>query len=209
MNEYSYPFFSEEGKVNCQICGKGYLVIAPRHLATHGVEYSEYKLRYPDAPLSCEEFGTQSKYGKEKNIFVQETLEELDEEVEVLESPVIEEEIDLVKSFEDEITNSGDICVTSKNKILNYLKTHFSNVRKDYMIQLFSPDKFLLFETISDFADPVLKVNIEFPKTFWHNQDAYVKPSRDVTLKRNGWKVIKINSNAPTYEQIRKAIERS
>jgi hypothetical protein len=212
MSEYSYPFFSEEGKVNCQLCGKPFLVIAPKHLATHGVIYSEYKLRFPNAPLSCEEFEKQSKYGKEKKIFVEETLDKIEEdfeEVEVLEDPSIDEEIDLEKAFTDEVSDTGDICDKSKNKILDYLRSFYTNVRKDYMIQIFDLEKNLLFETISDFSDPVLKVNIEFPKTFWHNRDAYIKPSRKVTLQQYGWKVIEINSNSPTYEQIKTAIESS
>ena len=40
MSEYPFPFFNEEGKVNCQICGKSYLVIVPRHLALHNIVYS-------------------------------------------------------------------------------------------------------------------------------------------------------------------------
>ena len=209
MSEYSYPFFNEEGKVNCQICGKPFLVIAPKHLAGHGIVYSEYKLRFPDAPLSCEEFDKQSKYGKEKKIFVQETLDEIGEEVEILEDPMIDEEIDLEKAFTDEICDTGDICDKSKNKILDHLRVFFTNVRKDYLIQIFAPGQNLLFETISDFSDPVLKINIEFPNTFWHNKDAHFKPNRTISLQQYGWKVIEIKSNAPTYEQIKTAIESS
>ena len=207
--EYSYPFFSEEGKVLCQVCGKPYLVIAPKHLATHGIVYSEYKLRFPDAPLSCEEFDGLSKYGREKQIFVDETLAEMGEEIEVSEDPEVEEELDIEEIFTKEYTRSGDMFNVAKNKILDHLRSFFTNIRKDYMIQIFTPDKRLLFETISDFSDPVLKVNVEFPKCFWHNRDAYVKPNRTVTLEQDGWKIIEINSNNPTYEQIKKAIERT
>ena len=109
--------------------------------------------------------------------------------------------------FNKEVPESEDICVTSKNKILDHLRSFFTNIRKDYMIQIFASGDNLLFETITDFADPVLQINIEFPNCFWHNQDTYIKPNREVTLSQYGWKVIEIKSKAPTFDQIRKIIE--
>lgn len=209
MSEYSYPFFNEEGKVLCQVCGKPYLVIAPKHLATHGIVYSEYKLRFPDAPLSCEEFDGLSKYGREKQIFVDETLSEMGEEVEVLEDPKIEEELDIEEIFIKDHIESSDIFHTAKNKILDHLRSFFTNIRKDYMIQIVAPDGRTLFETISDFADPILKIDVEFPKCFWHNEDAHIKPNRKITLEEYGWKIIEINSKAPTFDQIKKEVERT
>lgn len=216
MNEYSYPFFNEDGKVNCQLCGKPFLVIAPKHLATHKIVYSEYKLRFPNAPLSCEEFEGRSKHGKEKQIFVKQSLEEIKkedeeikEEIEVLEDPSIEEEINIEKALTRDISDTGDICDRSKNKILDVLRSFYTNIRKDYMIQIYSIDGHLIFESISDFSDPVLKVNIEFTNCFWHNKDSYIKPNRNVTLRQYGWQVIEIKSKSPTFEQIKKAIESS
>ena len=62
--EYPHPLFSEDKKVVCQICGKPFQVISPKHLAQHNLRYAEYKLRFPDAPLSNSEFAASSKYGK-------------------------------------------------------------------------------------------------------------------------------------------------
>ena len=138
MSEYSYPFFNEKGKVLCQVCGKPYLVIAPKHLATHGIVYSEYKLRFPDAPLSCEEFDGRSKYGRDKQIFVDETLAKLEDEIEVLEEPEIEEEIDIEEILIKDCIQSTDVFSVAKNKFLEHLRSFFTNIRKDYMIQIFS-----------------------------------------------------------------------
>jgi len=209
MNEYPYPIFSEDGKVNCQLCGKPFLVIAPKHLSTHGVTYSEYKLRFPDVPLSCEEFYTRSSYGKEKQIFVKETLDSFEDEIEVEKDPIVEGEINIEMLADDIKESSKDICVTLKNKTLEHLKSFFTNIKKDFVIQIFSPNNLLVFETISDFSDPVLKINIEFPKCFWHNQSVYTQMNRDNILKENGWKVIRINSNSPTFEQIKNSIKSS
>lgn len=211
MSEYTYELFSEEGKVVCQICGKAYLVISPRHLGTHKLTYSEYKLRFPDAPLSCEEFNVRGKYGKEKHIFVEEELKKLDEpeidndipshDVE----PTIDEEIDFEQVLED--AKSKDPCDMSKDKILDYLRAFFTNIKKDYMIREFSMNGNMLFEFITDFADPILKINFEFPNSFWHNRMAYIDANRDLKLKECGWKIFKINTRSPSIKDIKNFIE--
>jgi very-short-patch-repair endonuclease len=75
------------------------------------------------------------------------------------------------------------------------------------MIQEFTLDGRMLFEFISDFSDPVLKVNIEFPNAFWHNRMRFDDPTREQKLKECGWKVIKINSKAPSFQDIRKKLK--
>lgn len=212
MSEYTFDFFDEKGKVVCQVCGKSYLVISPKHLGTHNVTHPEYKLRYPDAPLSCEEFNVKGRYGKEKQIFVSTELKKMDEVDDMPEhevDPIIDEEIDFKQILEDNSIQVKDICASSKDTILDYLKSFFTNIKKDYMIQVCKPDKRLEFEFITDFTDPILKINVEFPKTFWHNRMMYDDPTRDQKLKAHGWKVIKIDSQTPTLEKIRNAIESS
>jgi len=206
MSEYQYPYTTPEGKIICQICGKPYLVVSPTHLAKHNVTYSEYRIRFPKAPLSSKEFAAKGKYGKEKHLFVEKTLNEMEASEVHVDDPVVEDEIDFEKVLAASPV-STDICSTSKDKILDHLRTFFTNVKKDYMIQAFSIDGRMIYEAISDFADPVLKINIEFPKTFWHNRAAYEDPSRENKLKEFGWKVIKINSRSPSFSNISKVIE--
>lgn len=213
MSEYNYEFFNEEEKVICQLCGKPFLVISPRHLGTHNITHSEYKLRFPNAPLSCEKFNAMGRYGKEKHIFVEKELKKLDEpeiDTDIPDhdvNPTIDKEINFEQLLEDVKPKSIDICGKSKDIVLDYLRAFFTNIKKDYMIQIFSMDNMMLFEVISDFADPILKINIECPNTFWHNKMAYDDPSRDSKLAEHGWKVIKINSRAPSNKDISKIIQ--
>lgn len=202
--EYQFPFTNDDGKVLCQLCGKPYLVITPQHLKKkHNISYNEYKLRFPDAPLSCEEFAKRGKFGKIKDMFVEEMLgdETKVEEPEFsFDEPIYEEELKLDKEPED-------IVQKNKNKILEYLSFYFSNMQKDFMIQERTLDGKIQYQCISDFADPVLKINFEFPKTFWHNQDIYIDPNRKQKLESYGWKVIEINSNSPTFKTIKKRVQ--
>jgi len=216
MSEYSYPMFNEQGKVICQICGKPYLVISPRHLGTHNIKYDEYKLRFPDAPLSSEEFNASSKYGKEKTLFVEKEMSKFEEEIElpeedveeiiVDEEPDIEDEIDLSNLLEREAEDK-DIMARSKNKILDHLRVYFTNIQKDYTINLYGAGQMLKFQFITDFCDPVLKIVIQFPKTFWHNQEKALDPNKNYTLEQYGWKVIVFNSVGPSFKEISDHIE--
>ncbi|HKJ81508.1 MAG TPA: MucR family transcriptional regulator, partial [Ignavibacteriaceae bacterium] len=210
MSEYPHPFFDENGKIFCQECGKTYLVMSPRHIQKHDMSFKEYRDKYPEAPVSSKEFDSKSKYGKEKQIFAKQILDEFDnyekiEEVEVFEDPDVNE-LAIDEIYSDE-AGSTDICDTSKNKILDHLRYFFTDIKKDYTIAIHSPTQHLLFETISDFADPYNKINIEFPKCFWHNQDEYTLENRKRILEQYGWKVIIVKSHAPTFKIIRTTLE--
>ena len=216
MSEYSYPMFNEHGKVNCQICGKAYLVISPRHLGTHNIKYDEYKLRFPDAPLSSEEFNASSKYGREKTLFVEKEMDKFEEEsvlpeedveeIIVDEEPEVEEEIDLSMLIKRE-EEDKDIMARSKNRILDHLRVYFTNVEKDYLIDQYGTDQNLKFQFITDFCDPVLKVVIQFPKTFWHNQESAIDPNKNYKMSQYGWKVVEFNSINPSLKEISTRLE--
>ena len=196
MIEYPHPFFDEKGKVVCQICGKSFLVISPRHLGKHNIIYADYTKRFPDAPLSTQEFKARGKYGKTK-LFEQEEIgpEQLvDEKEPEIESLDIEK---LVKS--QKVASPMDAM---KAKIIDHLKMYFANIRKDYMILQFGSDNRLKYEFITDFCDPILKVVIQFPDTFWHNMEAAIDLNKNLKLAKYGWKVIEIPSANPSFKMI-------
>jgi len=221
MNEESYPSTNNEGKVLCQICGKPFSIITPGHLLKHQVTMKQYKLRFPDSPLTSSDFKSRQKYAKsslfkkdseetnkslkppiQKENIIEDKISDykFPEEIIVNEEPEIEElEIDYKTEIKDPIQYK-------KNQILNCLKQFYSNIQMDYMIQKLSISNHLEYEFITDFADPILKVNIEFPKTFWHNQNQFNDPQRNNKLKIEGWKVIEIHSQNPSNSEIEKAI---
>ena len=213
MSEYDYPLRDEAtGKVICQVCGKPFLVISPKHLSMkHKITFGEYKLKFPDAPISSEAFGVATKYGKNTTIFVENELNKFEnetkfekeeiEEIIVDEEPRIDPEIDLSSVLKSD-TESTDIMAISKNRILDQLRSYFSNIKKDYLIEQYGPDKRLKFVFITDFCDPILKVVIQFPNTFWHNIEKAIDINKNYKLSQYGWKVIEIKSNHPTLKEI-------
>jgi hypothetical protein len=211
MSEYPYPLHNEAGKVLCQLCGKPFLVISPKHLTTkHNIKHDEYRLRFPDAPLSSEAFGMVTKYGKNKTIFVENEMSKFEEEVTFenenveeiqVNEPEIDEAINLSSILSSD-SNSKDIMSVSKNKILDHLKSYFTNIQKDYLIEQYGPDERLKFVFITDFCDPILKIVIQFPKTFWHNREQALDLNKNQKLKQYGWKVIEFQTMSPSLKDI-------
>lgn len=201
MSEYPHPFYNEKGKVICQICGKPFLVISPRHLDKHNIKYEDYTRRFPKAPLSTAEFKARGKFGKTK-LFEQDEIgpEQLVDECE----PDVEE-LDVEKLIKCQ--KAVTPMEAMKAKILDHLKLYFANIKKDYLISQYGTDNRLKFEFITDFCDPILKVVIQFPDTFWHNMEAAIDLNKNIKLAKYGWKVIEIPTPSPSFELIDQHLE--
>ena len=210
MNEeLQFPEFDDKGKVVCQICGKSYQVISPRHLAaSHKIEYADYTKRYPTAPLSSEQFAIKSKYGKHSDLFTNDIDDSvMDEEIFVDEEPELED-IEFEAVLKKVVQETRDPTQVHKMRVLDHLRLHFANIEKDYTIRQISPiSKKQLFEYITDFCDPVLKIVVQFPDTFWHNNDRSIDPLKNIKLKEQKWKVIEIKSKAPSAKEIDNVID--
>ena len=201
MSEYSHPMFDEKGKVVCQICGKSFLVISPRHLGLHNIKYADYTKRYPNAPLSTQEFKARGKYGKNKMF----ECEEIGDEQLVDECEPEVEELDIEKLAK--VQKNMSPMDAMKSRILDHLRLYFANIRKDYLITQMGTDNRLKFEFITDYCDPILKVVIQFPDTFWHNVEAGIDPNKNLKLSQYGWKVIEIPTPNPSFELIDQYLE--
>jgi hypothetical protein len=193
-----YPETDQKGKIICQICGKSFLVIRPMHLKKHNITFEDYIKRFPNAPISNAEFNARSKHGKNKDIFVdQQDKAPIKPDI----NPEIEE-LDIEKLMQKEIEKNP--IQAMKNRIMDILRVHYSNVRQDYMIMQYGPDKRLKFEFVTDFCDPILKVVFQFPDTFWHNIDLLMDLNKKLKLESYGWKVIEIPTANPSNEMIDK-----
>lgn len=221
----SFSETNSEGKVLCQICGKPFNIITANHLLKHNVTMEQYKIRYPGLTLASDQYRAKQKFNKtqvfkkeqekqttkiEDDIIEDfeyksknyENLHDDFKEIIVNEEPKVEE-FDIPTYKEEKPKN---IVYLTKARILNVLLEYFPNVKENYLIRKLSITNRLEFEYISDFADPILKVDVEFPNTFWHNADKYQDAVRNEKLMREGWKVIEIYSKAPSDDEIRNAI---
>jgi len=209
MNEeYPYPLFDEKGHVACQICGKSFLTISPQHLKKHNIKFADYFKRYPNAPKTSDQFDARSKYGKDKTIFKdQEEKSMLGNELVVEEEPDVEE-FPMQKELERIIKFQTPMEKT-KNKILEYLRLYYSNMEMDYFIRQYGKqDDRLRFEYITDYCDPVLKIVVQFPDTFWHNREDHLVDSvKKTKMEQFGWLVVEIYGNNPKLEFIGKVIQ--
>ena len=199
MNE-PYPVFNEKGKIVCQICGKAFQFISPRHLNKHNVTTEQYKKRFPNIPLTTKEFNAKSKYARYND-----ELFEVDETKRDEEDPLIEE-IDLREELQKTVRKL-DPMQSMKKRILEHLRVYFANVEQDYMVRDYDMSGKMIFEFVTDFCDPVLRVAFQFPDTFWHNQELALDPNKKIKMERNGWKVIEIKSASPSLDRIDDAIK--
>lgn len=215
MSEHSYLEFNDEGKVICQICGRPFLVISVTHLKKHGITLDHYRTRYPDMPISSNEFKSRGKFGR-MGLFKQESKEQEDiitdgdlpeKKVEHVTGPVIEDvDFSDVAEAEPLVVPPSDPITRKKLEIVDYLRGIFPSVQENYMIQKVNLNGHLEYEFVTDFADPLLKIDFEFPKTFWHNRNRYENTRRNEILRSDGWKVIEIQSNNPTFKMLEEAI---
>jgi very-short-patch-repair endonuclease len=189
-----FPEFDEKGKLICQICGKSFLTLSPKHLEKHNITFDDYRKRYPNAPITSKEFNARSKFGKNKELFA----DQQEKNPEPIEPEI--EELDIEAILQKEIEKNP--MKAMKNRIKDFLRVHYSNVRSDYLIRQFGVDQKLKFEFITDFCDPILKVVIQFPDTFWHNNDLLLDMNKKLKLESYGWKYIEIPTNDPSNDLI-------
>lgn len=206
---FNHPKFNQKGKVICQVCGKDYMILTPSHLKTHGLKYSEYSEKFPGAPITNEEFKALSKYSKKPSKYSEEDHEIFGKETVIDEYiPVIDDEFEMPK---EQVTKDFATPMEAKrHEIFTFLNDYLPNLKMDYLIEIFDIQQNLIFSTISDFSDPLMKINVEFPDTFWHNYDAcHNDPNRDRKLEEHGWKVLTVNGPAPPIKAIEKAIRKN
>lgn len=207
LKEMNFPTFNEKGKVLCQECGKPFMILTPSHLKTHNLKYGEYKDKYPDAPITTEEFKALSKYSKPSK-YTEEDFKILGKEVVIDEDiPVIDDEFEMPKN---QVAESFDNPMDAKKyEIFNFMIDFLPDLKMDCQIEIFDIQQNLIFSTISDFSDSFLKVNVQFPDTFWHNMDALGSDlNREQKLSEYGWKTITIKSNFPSIKSIEKHIRK-
>jgi len=218
---YPHPYYDEKtGKVICQLCGKPFITISPRHLKKHDITYGDYKDTFPDAPLSSEEFSIRSVYGKNKEMFDDpEPKVEDPNDLSILSEPPEEE--DYIEEKEPDIEELEILKLSKQAKekplnpsekdqqhILTYLSTIFPNVKKDYFIEEKTITGHLKYKYVTDYADPVMKIAFYFPRTFWHNEDIFsMDPGRERKLKEDGWKIVKVPQVKPKLTDIDEALK--
>jgi len=208
MSEYQYPEYNEKGKIICQLCGKPFSIIAPSHLKRkHNISFDEYKNKFPDISVTSKQFNTSRKY---------ETSDLFTSKEPSIETPINIEEPDADPIFEDlekqtpvnpKIEKPDNISL-NRLRILKDIQKYYKHTQQNYLIQNVSKNGRLEYEFITDYADPVLKVIVNFPKTFWHNNDSYQDPNKNIKLMKDGWKIIEIHSNAASTKDINDAMKK-
>ena len=207
MAENQYSEYNEQGKIICQICGKPFSIIAPSHLKKHNVTLDEYKNKFPDVALTSKQFNTSRKY---------ETSDMFTPKEPVIETPINVEKPDADPIFEDLQKQTQvkpkaeklDSMSLNRLRILKDIQKYYKHTQQNYLIQKFVNTSKLKYEFITDYADPILKVIVNFPKTFWHNNDSFPDATKNNKLMIDGWKIIEIHSTTASTKDIDNALKK-
>lgn len=225
---------TDKGKVVCQICGEEFPIITPSHLKNkHGISLSIYRERFPDCPITSVEYKARQRYLKgnlfsktEENPVVEDidltklTLTQTD--VLDIEREVVEKKPELTKPEKkaDLVVKQVKIQKTNnlfphapkihprKLQILEFLRNLFptDTIINNYMIDKVSLSGSLDYRIVTDICIPLKKIDLEFPKTFWHNH-GMPDIHRNHKIERDGWIIIEINKIDPTVEDVKTYLE--
>jgi len=219
-------YYDDNGLVICQLCGKVYHFITPKHLSkSHEMTTKEYREKFPEAPMAKKGFYDTLKEKKEtrkimeKEIVLEPIIEELSnptiDDLNESEEPINPTIENLDESFDSDSFKESESIVKlaerkvpvpekssdpmdDKMKIISYLKLSFPNIKNNYMFKKKKPDGTVECQFVTDMADPSFKIMFDFPKAFWHNEQIGISSHvRNQLLKSYGWKIITITASMP------------
>lgn len=214
MTDYKYPEFDKEGKIVCQICGKSFNIISASHLKKHDLTNKEYHDQFKDLKLTGDKYRTVQKFCH-TSVFaptpkaLTEIMDEVvvDEPIEPIEDPktpeLTDEVLTLLNTKNKHIVGKPkvqNVMQNMKQRILQIFQRYLFHIQTNYTVQIFTPSGHLLHEVITDFADPIQKIVINFPKAFWHNRNR--DPLSTKHLTENEWIVIENNSLSPSNAEL-------
>jgi hypothetical protein len=229
-NEHPYPLTDEKGDCVCQLCGKAFKVLTLSHLQkTHQTDMQTYRKRFPEAIVTSQQTKARMKYSaildRGDSSLIEEVVDNsdtitdkdsgsnnkgnkisernyLDQLIEKTLNPF--ESIEERKYADFESLPAKGALQDQRNSILEVLKRYFPNMQSNCLVRRTSPSGTLSFEFITDFADPVMKVIVDFPDMGWHNKDKFHTPVslKDSKLKASGWKIIRILKGQDLIERL-------
>jgi hypothetical protein len=195
--ELKYPK-GRNNKTICQECGREFSLISPKHLKSkhNGMTMAEYKLKYPDCPVSSK------AYKASRVTYIDSVLFQSDE---ALPREILDKDVEIANLIEGVKHTVLNLTGVSKNKadILMFLHDAYPYLEDNYSIEKrhFYDDS-LIYKYITDMADPIKKVIFDFPDSFWHNEDPYPDPHKFGKLKDDGWIVIIVDKHYPTVQDV-------
>ena len=229
--------FSEDGRAICQLCGRSFHVITPKHLERkHDTTIKLYREQFPEFPIVSKQF--MAKQQRQRSTLFQGAEEEKKKEVEeVLETirrnedfieegepeialPIEEDETRIPKieevDFEKEPLpvppkDEIEFLETSpqeKIDIVRYLKGIFPHMKNNFAVEKRGLHGEMHYQLVTDMADPKLRVIFSFPRSFWHNETLDFNRLKE-QLIADGWDVVVINSRNPSIGDVEKVLRTS
>ena len=176
---------SENELVECLLCNRKFKIITALHLKkNHDTTMKEYRLTFPNAPISSEGF----KQKQRQRTKVKET--------EQINTQEIKSEI------------PPDLTKTGKEEIFDYMRDVFFPRLKKGRVVKESPSGAVEYSLILDMFDFHQKIAFNFKDAYWHSFDNAYELNKVNILIKNGWKVYEIDGVNPTIQDVINSIEK-
>lgn len=207
-------YFTEDGsKVICQYCLKEFRRITTQHLRMHDMTFDEYKFNFPGAPTDHTHY-KDFLNEVEVSTVIQKPVNQIDNKPNIssgddilaqMKSDIQEAvKTQVVVSDESEQfdVNQSEIKFQHKGEIIAFIRNLLPGLKNNYYYRKRNLVGEVLYSFVTDMADPVHRIAIDFPDTFWHNRDFYFESRKQELLKQSKWRYVRIEGVAPTNKEI-------
>jgi len=214
MKSEETKYFTESGKVICQLCGKSYKMITATHLKKfHQLSVEQYREQFPDAPVSSKEFRAKQKY---KHSTILKQTESSQKEASVKTEVVVDNQKEkIIEIKESDVISEPaatthelwkpDYVFVNRVQAYEYLKYKLNSemLKMNYLVRIFTLSGHLDHAFITDVVDIKNKIDFEFTGVRWHNTPAIIgEQRRNSIMIKNGRRVISIREQAVTPKVI-------
>lgn len=223
----------EEDKVICQECKTEFEHLIPiGHLMkAHGMTSKDYKLKYPNNSLQSDYHRSKIAKSKKKFWDIKKGKIAIDnmktEDLSILADKISSkinkddikstvrneskiEELDVtvnVNTNYKEFPGATNIPKGKLNILNKLISITNSKIYNNYFITKLTINKHMVYNIVTDIAIPELKLDLEFPSSFWHNSDSYVsKTVRDKILTEDGWIVVNFKTPSPSIDELKEVL---
>jgi len=204
METLSPKYYSDDNsKLICQYCLAEMKMITPSHLKSHDMTMTDYKERFPDAPLSMK-IKKLKKSTKRPNVTIsnltscelkKEQTESIDVIIKTPNNPPV-------------ITDNDDQKILTKDRIFAAVKKVYPNIIRNYIFKKTNVSGNILYTVMTDFGDPSRRVMIDFSGMAWHIKTPLLtKYRKKDLLSESKWKYIHIESDSLTTNEIIKILQ--
>jgi len=191
----------DKTKLICQYCLAEMKMITPSHLKFHDMSMTDYKEKFPDAPLRIKSKKL-PKTSKENIDITNKTFVKLGESTNPI-NVIFKKETETTEKSYPINDFSDDDKILTKDRIFNAVKKVYPLIKRNHIFKKTNIDGNILYTVMTDFGDPSKRVMIDFSGMAWHIKTPLLtKYRKKDLLSESKWKYVLIEEDSLTTNEI-------